>query len=56
MKTLPTKNLKKETKTLYLYKGQDFSGGETTQTTGTDPTNTTITIITTTHLYNGDNK
>ena len=56
MKSLSTKNLKKETKTLYLYKGGEFSGSDTTQTTGTDPTNTTITIITTTHIFRGSEK
>jgi hypothetical protein len=56
MKTLSTKNLKKETKTLYVYKGEEFIGGETTQTTGTDPTNTTITIISTTHIFRENGK
>jgi hypothetical protein len=47
MKNLPVKNFKKKTNTLYSY--NRLSGDNLSETTigETDPTNTTITILTT---------
>ena len=59
MKNLPIKNFKKKTNTLYRY--NHLSESSQLGTTGgeTDPTNTTITVLTTisgqTHLSNRQN-
>jgi hypothetical protein len=49
MKTFSVKNLKMTTRRLYDYKGVANSSN-LTETTGTDPTNTSITVTTTTHF------
>lgn len=49
MSKLSVKNLQMTTRTLYNYNGAKNSGSQT-ETTGTDPTNTTITVLTTTHM------
>ena len=57
MKNLPVRNFKKKTNTLYSY--NHLSGDNQSDTTVGDPTNTTITILTTvsaqTHLSNMQN-
>ena len=57
MKNLPLRNFKKKTNTLYSY--NHLSGDNQSDTTVGDPTNTTITILTTvsaqTHLSNMQN-
>jgi len=57
MKNLPVTNFKKKTNTLYSY--NRLSGDNLSETTVGDPTNTTITILTTvsaqTHLSNMQN-
>jgi hypothetical protein len=50
MKTFSVKNLKMSTRTLYNYNGAN-NPDKLTETTGTDPTNTTITVLTTTHVF-----
>ncbi|SEN05382.1 hypothetical protein SAMN05192574_102310 [Mucilaginibacter gossypiicola] len=52
MKQLSVKNLKKRTHTIFTYGSNIRSAGSETET-GNDPTNTTVTVITTTHIFRG---
>ena len=55
MKQLSVKNLKKRTNTLFKYgSGIKCAGSDTD--TGNDPTNTTVTVLTTTHIFRGNEK
>nr|NYE66969.1 hypothetical protein [Mucilaginibacter sp. E4BP6] len=49
MKNLLIKHLKKKTRTRYRFQGMSGNPGNAniTETTGTDPTNTTIVVVTT---------
>ncbi|MFI5160452.1 MAG: hypothetical protein ACHQHN_04205 [Sphingobacteriales bacterium] len=52
MKNLSVKNLKKTTRTVCEFTGNnDALSDTTTTTTGTDPTTTTITVTTSTHIF-----
>ncbi|GAA4090884.1 hypothetical protein GCM10022392_10770 [Mucilaginibacter panaciglaebae] len=50
MKNLPVKKFKKKTNTLYRYNRLSGINQSDTTVGETDPTNTTITVLTTTHL------
>ena len=55
MKQLSIKNLKKRTNTLFKYVTDVKYAGSDTDT-GNDPTNTTVTVLTTTHIFRGNEK